>query len=102
MSRPGSPWASSGGAVGDVRVSLDDVLENLRLAPEFTEGLSSAAELAANRKTLYAVVRALEIVGEAAKRVPQETRDRRRTTDRMHCRGLSPRPSDSARFRYRG
>jgi len=52
------------------------VLENLRLAREFTEGLSSAAELAANRKTLYAVIRALEIVGEATKRVPQEIRDR--------------------------
>ena len=52
------------------------MLENLRLAREFTEGLSSAAELAANRKTLYAVIRALEIVGEATKRVPQEIRDR--------------------------
>jgi uncharacterized protein with HEPN domain len=52
------------------------VLENLRLAREFTEGLSSAAELAANQKTLYAVIRALEVVGEATKRVPQEIRDR--------------------------
>ena len=52
------------------------MLENLRLAREFTEGLSSAAELAANQKTLYAVIRALEVVGEATKRVPQEIRDR--------------------------
>ena len=59
----------------DVRLWLDDVLENLQLAREFTEGLSSAAELAANRKTMYAVVRALEIVGEAAKKVPQAVRD---------------------------
>ena len=59
----------------DVRLWLDDVLENLGLAREFTAGLSSAAELAANRKTMYAVVRALEIVGEAAKKVPQAVRD---------------------------
>ena len=58
----------------DVRPYLDDVVENMRLAREFTDGLASAAELAANRKTLYAVVRALEIVGEAAKRVPQQVR----------------------------
>lgn len=59
----------------DVRPFLDDVLENLRLAREFTEGLSSAADLAADPKTLYAVVRALEIVGEAVKNVPEEIRE---------------------------
>jgi hypothetical protein len=32
----------------DVRVYLDDMLENLRLAREFTGGLTSAAELAAD------------------------------------------------------
>lgn len=60
----------------DVRLFLDDILDNLRLAREFTADLSSPAELAANRKTLYAVVRALEIVGEAAKPVPREVRAR--------------------------
>lgn len=37
----------------DVRLWLDDVLENLQLAREFTEDLNSAAELAANRKKMY-------------------------------------------------
>lgn len=59
----------------DVRVYLEDIRENLRYAREFTSELSSAAELAANRKTLYAVVRALEIVGEATKQIPREIRD---------------------------
>jgi uncharacterized protein with HEPN domain len=60
----------------DVRPFLEDVLENLRLAREFVGGMSSAAELAADRRTLYAVIRALEIVGEAAKRLPGDVRAR--------------------------
>lgn len=59
----------------DVQVHLEDILENLGLARKFTADLNSAAELAANQKTLYAVIRALEIVGEAAKNVPRELRD---------------------------
>lgn len=42
------------------------MLENLRLAREFTEGLSSAAELAANRKALYAVIRENELLAPLA------------------------------------
>lgn len=60
----------------DVRPFLEDVVENLRLAREFVSGLSSAAELAADRRTLYAVIRALEVVGEASKRLPAEVRAR--------------------------
>jgi len=36
----------------------------------------SYAEFAADEKTAFAVVRALEIIGEAARRIPQEVRDR--------------------------
>jgi uncharacterized protein with HEPN domain len=44
-------------------------------ALEFTQGLSFS-EFASDARTSFAVVRALEIVGEAAKNVPQSFRDR--------------------------
>jgi len=59
----------------DPRGYIEDMLENLALAQQFTAGLNSAAELAADRRNLYAVVKALEIVGEAAKNVPPAVRD---------------------------
>src|SRR5436190_21896483 len=56
-----------------------DYLEDLRKAAEkallFLGGMS-LEQFIADEKTGYAVVRALEIVGEATKRIPQEVRDR--------------------------
>src|SRR5437879_6357071 len=54
---------------------LGDILDATRKAISFL-GQMNADDLAADEKTAYAVVRALEIVGEASKRVPQEVRDR--------------------------
>jgi len=54
---------------------LRDILENLKAAEEFTRGLEFDG-FAANKQVQYAVVRALEIVGEAAKNVPFEVRRR--------------------------
>ena len=54
---------------------LDDIRKASEKAPEFLGGLSLAA-FAADEKTAYAVIRALEIVGEATKRVPGTLRDR--------------------------
>lgn len=59
----------------DIRGYIEDMLENMQLAREFTAGLESAAELASDRRNLYAVVRALEIVGEAGRNVPPATRE---------------------------
>ncbi len=54
---------------------LGDVAENMRLAIQFTEGMD-LEEFTCDVRTVYAVVRALEIVGEATKNVPPEVRER--------------------------
>lgn len=53
---------------------LEDIHSAAQKARDFTAGLSYDA-FATDEKTVFAVVRALEIVGEAAKRIPQEVRD---------------------------
>jgi uncharacterized protein with HEPN domain len=59
----------------DHRDYLEDICEAARKALAFVEGMEYEAFLEDDR-TVYAVVRALEIVGEAAKRIPQDVRDR--------------------------
>jgi uncharacterized protein with HEPN domain len=56
-----------------------DYLEDIRQAAEKAVaflGEMSVETFAGDEKTAYAVVRALEILGEAAKRIPSEVRDR--------------------------
>lgn len=59
----------------DPAVYLDDILDAAEKATRFTEGLSFD-DFEADDRTVFAVVRALEIVGEAAKRVPPSLRGR--------------------------
>ena len=51
-----------------------DMLESAQKAREFVAGMEYE-EFIADEKTQYAVVRALEVLGEAAKKVPQEWRE---------------------------
>ncbi len=53
---------------------LNDIREAAAKARQFISGLDYPA-FADDEKSIYAVVRALEIVGEAAKRIPQDVRD---------------------------
>jgi uncharacterized protein with HEPN domain len=53
---------------------LQDIRAAANKARAFVAGMTFD-EFAADEKTAYAVVRALEILGEAAKRIPQEVRD---------------------------
>lgn len=54
---------------------LKDILQAAQKAVAFLGGMSLQA-FVADEKTAFAVVRALEIVCEAAKRIPQDVRDR--------------------------
>lgn len=53
---------------------LADILDAVRKAREFVAGMSFE-EFADDSRTLFAVIRALEIVGEAAKNVSPEHRE---------------------------
>ncbi len=52
---------------------VEDILRAIEKAQIFTAGMDYQA-FASDEKTLYAVIRALEIVGEAAKKIPAEFR----------------------------
>ena len=59
------------------RVYLDyirDMLESAEKALQFVEGMKFE-EFVKDEKTVYAVIRAIEVIGEAAKKVPPDLRD---------------------------
>ena len=59
----------------DYRVFLDDILEAARKVLAYTAGLSQV-QFFSDRKTVEAVVWNPQIIGEAAKNVPEEIRSR--------------------------
>ncbi len=59
----------------DYKVFLQDVLEAIDNVAEFV-GPLTRDQFQADKKTLHAVVRNLEVIGEAIKQVPPEIRDR--------------------------
>jgi len=52
---------------------IEDILEAMTNVVEFTKDMSYE-EFVKDTKTVYAVIRALEIVGEAAKNIPEDIR----------------------------
>jgi uncharacterized protein with HEPN domain len=58
-----------------VHLALLDIRDNIRLAEDFAAGLSLDA-FVADRRTFYAVTRCLEIISEAARRLPASVRNR--------------------------
>jgi uncharacterized protein with HEPN domain len=57
------------------RLALFDIRDNIGLVREFVAGLSFEA-FRADRRTFYAVTRCIEIISEAARRLPAEMRQR--------------------------
>jgi uncharacterized protein with HEPN domain len=55
--------------------ALEDIAENIRLARTFVTGLSFN-EFQADRRTVYAVIRCLEIISEASRRLPDALKER--------------------------
>jgi uncharacterized protein with HEPN domain len=55
--------------------ALLDIRDNVRLAQEFTDGMTLET-FKADRRTFYAVARCLEIISEAARRLPAAMRER--------------------------
>jgi uncharacterized protein with HEPN domain len=58
----------------DVTDYLLDILENIDIANEFIAELTYE-QFKEDKRTIYAVTRAIEIIGEATKNIPQTIRD---------------------------
>ena len=57
-----------------VRDYLNDILEAIANIREFTTGMTGS-EFTADKKTNLAVIRCLEVIGEAAKKIPADLRN---------------------------
>jgi uncharacterized protein with HEPN domain len=57
----------------DSRLYLDDIFDAIEKIERYVEGLSFE-EFSEDPKTVDAIVRNLEIIGEATKRIPEETK----------------------------
>jgi|HubBroStandDraft_1064217.scaffolds.fasta_scaffold1100621_1 uncharacterized protein with HEPN domain len=64
------------------RLALHDIRDNIGLIRDFVSGLSFEA-FCADRRTFYAVTRGIEIISEAARRLPAEMRERH--SDLLAC-----------------
>lgn len=62
------------------QLALGDILENISLARSFSNGMS-LSEFEADRRTVYAVTRCLEIISEASRRLSSELKERHPDVD---------------------
>lgn len=72
----------------DYRVYLEDIITAIGKIHEYSRGLSFE-ELGCDSKTLDAVVRNLEIIGEAAKKIPEAITTNHPTIEWRKIGGLS-------------
>lgn len=59
----------------DISIYISDILENMKLAEYFVKGITYE-EFVSDTKTNHAVIRCIEIMGEAAKHVPEDVRQK--------------------------
>ena len=58
-------------------IYLKDIQKNIELSEKFISDISYE-DLAKDEKTQYALIRSIEIIGEASKKIPEEIRDKAR------------------------
>jgi len=71
----------------DFRVYLEDILEAIARIQRYTQGLSQDA-FADDQRTVDAIVRNLEVIGEAVKQLPAEVRLRAPAVEWQKIAGL--------------
>jgi uncharacterized protein with HEPN domain len=71
----------------DARVYLEDILESIRRIKTYTAGVDQEG-LAADELRLDAVVRNLEVIGEAVKRLPEDLTQRHSHVEWRKIAGL--------------
>ena len=59
----------------NITIYIKDIVQNMRDAEEFIQGIDYK-RFEADKKTFNAVVRAIEVIGEAAKHVPESVRSK--------------------------
>jgi uncharacterized protein with HEPN domain len=73
--------------IRDYRLYIDDLLEAISKIEQYIEGISFE-EFAVDSKTIDAVVRNFQIIGEAAKHIPEEVRTRYRNVPWKEMAGM--------------
>ena len=66
---------------------IEDILESARKIQRYTAGMT-LEQFVSDEKTVDAVVRNFEIIGEASSRLPEDFRDSRSTIDWPRIRGF--------------
>lgn len=57
----------------DIRVYIEDIIESIKRIEEYTQGITEE-DFYENHQLQDAIIRRLEIIGEAVKNIPQEVR----------------------------
>ena len=73
----------------EIRDYLEDILESVDDIRSFTNG-TGFDDFVADKKTINAVIRSLEIIGEAAKKIPADIRAQKKKDVILHSWMMSP------------
>ena len=77
-------WRMGSNGFGEKRL-LSSIIDNIDAVRIFTAGMTFE-DFERDRKTVYAVTRALEIISEASRRLPDELKNRPASTGRVWLR----------------